>query len=221
MDRSRRAVEIWLYHDVLCAWCYVASARLAVLRREFGNAVRWSFRPYALRTAERLPSAKEVSSWIRDVEMARKEPEGARLSSALWTSGDPPVSSIAPLLAIEAAGLQGASARSVYADAMRRAALEEGINVARADVALELAGRLGLNMNRFSAAYHSPHTRHLILEEHRIAGERGVEGVPTLVIDRRWKISGLRAPSVYRRHILACMAKLGMSTGGAPERMLH
>ncbi len=221
MNQRRRFVEICVYEDLLCAWCYIASSRLAILRREFGDAVRWKRRPYPLRIAERVASAKELARWIRDVDVARSEPEGARLSPDLWTSGDPPASNIAPLLAVEAAGLQGAAARSVYMDAMRRAALEQGINIARADVALELASAVGLNMNQFSAAYHSPQTRRFILEEHRGAVARGIDGVPTLVIERRWMISGLRDPSEYRRHIRSCMTKLGLSTDGSPERMLH
>jgi predicted DsbA family dithiol-disulfide isomerase len=155
------------------------------------------------------------------VNQARREPEGALLSPDLWIGGDPPASNIAPLVAIEAAGLQGTLARTRYADALRRAALEGGVNVARADVALELAGALGLNMNRFAAAYHSSQTRRSVLEEHRMAKERGIDGVPTLVIDRRWMISGLRDLAEYRRHILSCMAKLGAPREGSPESMLH
>jgi len=217
----RREVEIWFYQDVLCAWCYIVSERVASLRREFADAVRWRSRPYPPRAAERVPPPSEISRWIRDVKMARGEPEGARLSPDLWTGGDPPASNIAPLVALEAAGLQGPVARSMYAEALRRAALEGGVNVARADVALELAGALGLNMNRFAAAYHSAQTRRWVLQEHRTAKERGIDSVPTLVINRRWMISGLRDLAEYRRHILACMAKLGAPEQGSPERMLH
>lgn len=216
-----REVEIWLYQDALCAWCYIASERVAFLRREFGDAVRWRSRPYPLRSAERVPPPSEIASWLRDVKMARSEPEGKRLSPDLWIGGDPPASNVSPLVAIEAAGLQGAVARSMYAEALRRAALEAGVNVARADVALELAGAVGLNMNRFAAAYHSTQTRRWVLEEHRMAKERGIDRVPTLVINRRWMISGLRDLAEYRRHILSCMAKLGAPKEGAPERMLH
>jgi predicted DsbA family dithiol-disulfide isomerase len=216
-----RSVEVWLYQDLLCAWSYVASARIAALSRDFGDAVRWRIRPYPLRLAERVPSAAEISSSIRDIEMARREPEGRRLSPDLWTSGDAPDSRISPLIALEAAGLQGPSAHSVFSEALRRAALEGGINVARPDVALELAGAAGLDMNRFAAAYHSPHTRRLILEEHRNAEERGIKRVPTLIIDRRWMISGLRDVSEYARHLRTCLAKLGLSTGGSSEQMLH
>lgn len=216
-----RRVEIWLYQDALCAWCYVASARIAALSREFGDAVRWRLRPYPVRLAERIPAPSEITGAIRDVETARCEPEGRKLTPELWAGKDPPHSRISPLVAIEAAGLQGGWARSLFADGMRRAALEDGINVARPDVALELAGAVGLNMSRFAAAYHSAQTRRLVLEEHRSAVERGINGVPTLIINRRWMISGLRDASEYRRHLRACLAKLGMSTGGSSAPMLH
>ncbi|HME91126.1 MAG TPA: DsbA family protein, partial [Myxococcaceae bacterium] len=202
-------------------WCYVASVRLALLRREFGEAVRWTFRPFPLRIAEGVPSPKEVSRWVKEIERARLESEGIRLRADLWTGGDPPRSSIPALVALEAARLQGASARQALAKAMQRAALEEGVNVCRSDVALELASSVGLEMNRFVAAYQSTQTRQLVLEEYRVAGERGVNGVPTLVIGERWMISGLRDLSEYRRHILSCMGKLGMSTRGSPETLLH
>src|SRR5262249_39621817 len=128
---------------------------------------------------------------------------------------------VSPLVAIEAAGLQGAWARSVFVEAMRRAALENGINVARPDVALELAAAVGLEMGRFAAADRSLHTRRLVLQEHRSAGERCITRVPTLIINRRWMICGLRSPSEYRRHLRACLAKLGMATGGLSASMLH
>lgn len=218
---TTRPVEICLYQDALCAWCYVASARIAALTREFGEAIRLKSRPYPVRIAERIPAEAEIASAVRDIELARREPEGSRLTPELWAGKDPPESRLWPLIAIEAAGLQGVAARSLFAEAMRRAALEGGINVARADVALELAGRIGLKMTRFAAAYHSPHTRQLVLEEHRSALERGIKRVPALIIDRRWMISGLREPSEYRRHLRACLAKLGMSTGGSSAPMLH
>ena len=91
---------------------------------------------------------------------------------------------------------------------MQRAALEQGVNVTRTDVVFELASRVGLAMNHFSAAYHSEETRKLILDEHPLASSRGVRGVPTLVIAGRWMVCGLRDVAEYREHILTCMGKL-------------
>jgi predicted DsbA family dithiol-disulfide isomerase len=104
---------------------------------------------------------------------------------------------------------------------MQRAALEQGVNVSRTDVVFELASRVGLAMNDFSAAFHSEETRRLILDEHRLAASRGVRGVPTLVIGGRWMICGLRDLSEYREHILACLGKLAAPRAGSSERLVH
>ena len=40
-------VELVLFHDVLCSWCYLADARLEVLREEYGPSVRWTSRTQA------------------------------------------------------------------------------------------------------------------------------------------------------------------------------
>jgi predicted DsbA family dithiol-disulfide isomerase len=222
MQRSPKPLEIVVYQDVLCAWCYVAERRLETLRPEFGEAIRWSFRPFALRVKDAVSTPQELHEWVVQLERARKEPEGRALSKELWLSGDPPRSSIPALTALEAARLQDREAASQLARRMQRAALEHGLNVARPDVTLELASSVGLDMNRFAVAWQSPETRKLVIEEHRLASTRGVKGVPTLVIGGRWMLRGLRAVREYRRHILDCLGKFergDVDPGGPP--ILH
>lgn len=221
MNRPPCALRISVYEDLLCAWSYIADARLLALRRELGDAVRWRFRPYPLRLDDVVPGQRELAKWVGDLERARQELEGHRLRTDLWRTGDPPLSSVPALVALEAAGMQGSWARFTLSRTMRRAALEEGINISRPDVAFELADSIGLTMNRFIAAYQSPQLRRLVLDEHRIAERRGVKRVPTIVIGERWMISGLREISEYRRHILDCMGKLERSTAGSRQSMLH
>jgi predicted DsbA family dithiol-disulfide isomerase len=214
-------LRISVYEDLLCAWSYIADARLQPLRRELGDAVRWRFRPYPLRLDEVALKQRELSEWVGDLERAQREHEGQRLRADLWRNGDPPCSSVPALVALEAAGLQGSWARFSLGRAMRRAALEEGINIARPDVAFELADSVGLRMNRFIAAYQSPQLRRLVFDEHRIAAERGVKGVPTVVVGGRWMISGLRGLGEYRSHILDCIGKLALPTGVSRQSVLH
>src|SRR5438045_3238477 len=54
------AVELVLYHDVLCSWCYVADARLDYLRDEYGGVAEWHLRPYALREQEVNDAVEEA-----------------------------------------------------------------------------------------------------------------------------------------------------------------
>jgi predicted DsbA family dithiol-disulfide isomerase len=125
----------------------------------------------------------------------------------LWLGGDLPRSSIPALAALEAAALQGSEARHQLAGAMRRAALEQGLNVTRPDIAMELAWSIGLDMDRFVPAMKSDQTQRLILQERSLAISRGVSGVPALVIGGRWLLSGLREVGEYRDHIRACMLR--------------
>lgn len=218
-----KPLQITVYQDVLCSWCYLADLRLESLRKEFGDAVRWRVRPYPLRIVDTLPTEKELRGLSEEIRRAKDEPDPAArlLTTDLWLGGDPPRSSLPGLAALEAARLQGPQARTFLARAMQRAALEQGVNVSRTDVVFELASRVGLSMNDFSAAFHSEETRRLILDEHRLAAVRGVRGVPTLVIGGRWMICGLRDLSEYREHILACMGKLAAPRAGSSERLVH
>ena len=221
MNSAHRPLQVFVYQDVLCGWCYVADQRLDVLRRELGGTVKFIPRPYALRTAEGLPTAREVKVAITELQRAQKEAEGKRLSVELWQGTDLPRSSVATLAALEAARVQGAEQRQVFYKAMQHAALVEGINVTRADVLFELAEKLSLQMNRFAATFNSQETRRLILEEHRIATDRGVRGVPTLVIGGRWMVSGVREVSEYREHILGCLGKRERANFRTSESILH
>lgn len=222
MHRSLKPLEIVVYQDVLCAWCYVATARLDVLRREFANVVRWRYRPYPLRIKDAPLTQKERRDWLSELTRAKKEPEGKRLSKELWQAQQAPRSSLPALTALEAARLQGPDAREVLLRSMQRTSLELGMDVTRPDVTLELASSIGLDMNRFVAAWQSNQTHKLVMQEYRFASERGVVGVPTLVIGGRWMLSGLREVAEYRNHILDCLSKHGrddVESGGA--RTLH
>jgi predicted DsbA family dithiol-disulfide isomerase len=221
MTLRRPPLEITVYQDVLCAWCYVAEVRLEQVRRELGDAFRWRRRPYALRVKDSLPTKRELKGWIREVNTACKEPEGGLLTPALWTQPQPPRSSVPALQALEAARLQGPELHQALGLSMQRAALEQGIDVTRSDVLYELACHVGLNMNRFSAAFATGQCRRLVLQEHKLASERGVRGVPTVVIAGRWMICGLREVAEYRNYILDCATKLSTPGVGNPEGLVH
>jgi len=221
MSRSPKQSQVLVYQDVLCPWSSLAELRLMPLQRELADVFRFVSRPYPLRPMESLPSEEEIARAVHELEDAAREREALPLRAELWTSGDPPRSTVEPLAALEAARLQGESARVELQTRLRHAALEQGLNVTRPDVVFELAARSGLQMNRFSAAFGSPQTRRLIREEHRLARGRGVRRVPTLVIASRWMISGVRETAEYRDLLLACVGKLERARTPVLERLVH
>jgi len=217
-----KPLQLVMYRDVLCAWCYVAEHRLAALCAELGPLVRLSHRPFALRLHDVAPTPRETAAATRELSRARREPEAQNLQPGLWTGGDPPRSSLPPLLALAAARAQGPEAHRALAQALRTAALEQGINVTRSDVLYELAGRAGLRMGRFAASFTAPATRHFVLGIHANASARGISRVPTLVVAGRWKIEGLREPSEYKDLILGCFSRAAKGRdGGDDDQRVH
>ncbi len=211
-------LEVVLYHDALCSWCYLADARLAVLREEYGDALDFSYRAFPIRPQDALPTAREARLLARHWRRVAKEPEGAGIVPDLWSSNDPPRSTLPPLIALEAARVQGASRRDALLGALREAAFKRGINVARRDVLIELGERVGLEMGRFLAALGAPATEEAVRSEHQEARSRGVRGVPALVLGGEWLVSGARPLSEYRELLATYLTR---RHGSVSERLLH
>jgi predicted DsbA family dithiol-disulfide isomerase len=195
------ALEVTLWHDVLCSWCYLADARLDFLRDEYGELVRWNLRPYPLRPENQLPDKKERTSLARSYRKVAREIEGKGIKADLWTGNDPPHSSLPPLVALEAALPQGVQLQRDLLVAMRKAAFHDGINVARRDVQVELAGRVGLDLQRFIQRLDDPRTEQDVNDASSEAESLGIKGVPAVVIGGEWLMQGCRDLTEYRQVI--------------------
>jgi len=213
------ALEVVLFHDVLCSWCYIADERLAQLRAEYGGAVRWSLRAYPLRPENQLPDKKERSQFARHFRKLAREEEGKGVKPDLWTGQDPPASSLPPLLALEAALSQGEALQHQLLRSLRRAAFVEGINVARRDVQLELAAQAGLDLPRLISRLDDPQTALTVEASVEEAEALGIKGVPALVIGAEWLMQGCRETSEYRQVIDKYLRERASSP--AELRILH
>jgi predicted DsbA family dithiol-disulfide isomerase len=211
-------LELVLFHDVLCSWCYLADARLESLRDEYGNALKWSLRPYPLRPESQMPGKKERQILARHYRRIAKESEGKGVKPDLWIGEDPPVSSLPPLVALEAALRQGPAVQRELLRAMRRAAFVEGINVARRDVQVELASRAGVDLHEFVEALDDASVEQSVTESGDEAESLGIRGVPALVIGGEWLMQGCRDTSEYR-HVIDKYLRERRS--GPPVRTIH
>ncbi|HWV37976.1 MAG TPA: DsbA family protein [Vulgatibacter sp.] len=219
MKRHEASIDLVLHHDVLCPWSALAESRLRIVVEECEGAVRLELSPFAIRVEERLPSSREALSAIRAIRKVAKEPEGRGIKPDLWRSGDPPRSSVPPLVALEAAKILGGdAAHSRLLVAMRRAAFRHGVNISRDDVILELAEKCGLDVGRFATAFASQATRRLITSKHEQASFRGVRSVPSLVIGGEWIVCGARSLEEYRETIRRFGEQHALRI---PDRVVH
>lgn len=212
------ALELVLYHDVLCSWCYVADARLEYLRDEYGPLARWRLRPYPLRPENQLPDKKERAVLARHFRRVSREREGAGIKADLWTGADPPASSLPPLVVLEAALAQGSERQRALLKAMRRAAFIEGINIARRDVQLELAAQAGLDLTHLVERLDDPRLEPEVTDSVEEAEALGIKGVPALVIGGEWLMQGCRDLTEYRQVIDKYLRE---RVAPAQMRMMH
>jgi predicted DsbA family dithiol-disulfide isomerase len=212
------ALELVLYHDVLCSWCYVADARLDYLRDEYGPLLRWRLRPYALRPENQLPDKKQRAVLARPFRRVAREKEGKGVKADLWTGQDPPSSSLPPLVALEAALSQGPALQRALLEAMRRKAFIEGINVARRDVQVELAAQVGMDVARFLERLDDPRLPQEVNDAVEEPEGLGIKGVPALVIGGEWLMQGCRDLSEYRQVIDKYLRE---RVADAPVRLVH
>lgn len=211
-------LEVVLYHDVLCSWCYLADQRLSVLRAEMGDALDLSYRAYAIRPEPEAVSPRDARVLARHYKRVAKEPGGEGIVPDVWLSGDPPASTLPPLVALEAARLQGLGRRDALLLSLREAAFRRGLNVSRRDVIIELAQRVGLDVERFVTALDAPATEQAVRAEHAEGHGRGVRGVPTLLVNGDARLTGARPLAEYRKIFRRL---LGKGAGASPERLLH
>jgi predicted DsbA family dithiol-disulfide isomerase len=211
-------IELTLFHDVLCGWCWVAEKRLLLLKEELGDLISLEHRPFMVHE-DAMPTARERRSRARTLRRVAREKEGRGIKPDLWLSEDPPRSSLPPLIALEAARIVGGpEGRTRMHEALRRAALRSGINVSRDDVLVELAHRVELDVSRFLTALRSSETRRLVIEQHEDAASHGIDAVPAVTIGDEWLLTGARTIDEYREAILRYARTRGLIV---PERTIH
>ena len=215
-----KQISLILHGDVLDPWSWIAEKRIAIAADELhGRFTPIAHALLARRWEARAPSAVERRTRARELKRAAREPDAPPFSTELWSSaGHGPCSSAPALVAIAAAGLQGRAAEAVLREAVREAALVRGLDVTRADVLVEIAGRAGLDLGRFVPALEAPGTERALLDDIADAADRGIERSPSLVIGDDWMVVGLRSLRDYR---LVLKRYLAMRAGTPVEHTVH
>ncbi|MDR7428225.1 MAG: DsbA family protein [Armatimonadota bacterium] len=200
MDRHNETVELEFFHDVLCAWCYALSPRVPQLVSEYPE-VRVVHRAFAL-----APSPEAIVVMFGSKEAGKREilshwraanrnDDEHRIRADLMATRpfDYPYS-MPGLLACKAAERQGGQeAHGAMFDRVQRAHLTECLNIADFEVLRQCAHDVGLNVARWERDYHAPDTRDQVEQDLVRARLYGITGVPTLVADHTYGLTGAQS----------------------------
>ena len=172
--------------------------RLEKIQEEFGEscAIEWKsflLRPYPEpKTLEQF--RKYTESWLRPAA----EPESG--SFTVWSTEEPPPShSVPPAIAAKAAAKQGAETFARYHRALMENYFHLNRNITEAESLVRIAADSGLDVPAFLSGLGDEALAREVVDDHNLAVSMGISGVPTVIVDGRWRVTGAQPREVYRR----------------------
>ena len=200
-------VELIVYSDYLCPWCYNAAVRMRRLEEEFGDALRVEWRSFLLRPEPRPRRDLEAfRSYTRSWQRPAEQEEAGEFRPWQGDAG-PPTHSVPPHRVAKAAARHGEAAFRRMHERLLRAYFSESRDVTDPDTLRELWIDAELPEQAFDR-WTDPQLLQEVHEEHREALEVGVTGVPALrMLGIDAVVVGAQPLETYRRWVERFRAK--------------
>lgn len=204
-----RSVPLVVYSDYVCPWCYMVYTSLEAAAKEVPVEVEW--RAFELRPRESLdqmdPEAeaekkRQIEAFWPRVEQMAKDVYGlTNIKRGRW-GVDTRAAHIGAKIAREA-GREDEYHRRVFA-----AHWIEEKDIGNPQTLAEIAAQSGIDAQAFEAALGSQQMVDEVTAEAAEAHRLGIRGVPALIIDRRYLLSGAQ-PKESLVRILSQYARTG------------
>jgi len=200
MEAVALNIEIW--SDVVCPWCYIGKRRFEAAVREFDGEVEVTWRSFEL--DPQAPATREHTATEHLAAKYGMSEEQAESSHAQMTElaaqegleyhferarGGNSFDAHRLIHLAAAHGKQGEAQERVM-----RAYFTEGVAIGDREQLIALGDELGLEDAR--AALESDQYADAVRADEVLAQRIGIQGVPFFVLDRRYGVSGAQPPDV-------------------------
>jgi predicted DsbA family dithiol-disulfide isomerase len=171
-------VEIDVWSDHVCPFCYLAEPTLAQVEKEFKAAVQINWRAFELRP-EPVPTLDPKGDYLRDVWARAVYPMAKARGKVLHL---PPVQPRSRLAHEAAAFAREKQRFNEMNDALFRAFFEHGKDIGKPEVLAKIAGDTGLNSDELLEALAEGSYRGPVLKDEALAQKLGLSGVPASLV---------------------------------------
>ena len=201
-------MPVTIYSDVICPWCYLGKRRFEAALRAPGMpqqlAVTW--RPFELnpdmpaegmeRATYRARKFGPEKARQSDQQMAERGCE-VGIAFAFDKMQRTPNTRLAHRL-IWQAGQQSGEAQNALVDRLFKGYFEEGLDIGRKEVLLDLATAAGLDFVMTSRALDEDDSLEAVIELENKGLSMGISGVPYFVLIDKYAISGAQPPEMWQ-----------------------
>ena len=172
--------------------------RLAKIAEEFGESSLIEWKSFLLRPYPEQRPLEEFRRYTESWSRPAAEPESGRFT--VWSTDEaPPSHSAPPAIAAKAAARQGAEAFARYHRALMENYFHQNHNITAPENLVRVARETGLDVAAFVEALRDPVIGREVVDDHNEAVSMGISGVPTVIVDSRWKVAGAQPREIYRR----------------------
>jgi predicted DsbA family dithiol-disulfide isomerase len=212
-------VDIQVWSDVICPWCYLGKHRLEKALEGFDTDVTVTFRAFQLDpTPVPVPAPIKESLAAKFGGTDRAEQMFAHVTAIAAGEGltlnfDRAIAANtfdAHRLVAWAAG-QGRQLDMI--DALQRAHFTDGIDVGSHAMLAAVAGSIGLDAPAASHYLESGAGADAVNTDLAEAQELGIRSVPTFVIDGRYAVQGAQEPATLRAALEEIARRESVDTG--------
>ncbi len=191
-------IDLVIWSDFLCPWCYVGTVRLQDVKEYFGDQVNITWKSFLLKPETKTPDREKfiqyTQGWKR---MADLEPKA---SFSPWASVNAPPTGSLPA---QVANKIVASESPEYSEAMHMRLLEayfsENLDISDWTVLSRLACSVGFDESTFLSLVEARRLKvsEIVIGEHNVAIGQGVTSVPTVIIDKVLPVPGAQETETY------------------------
>lgn len=171
-------VQIDVWSDYVCPFCYLAEPALAQLTAGGDGEVNVVWRAFELRP-DPVPTLDPKGEYLRKAWAQSVYPMAAQRGMTLKLPPVQPRSRLAHEATLFAASRHK---QREMTHAIFRAFFEKGIDIGREEELVRLASELGLDPAEVTEALQSGRHRAQVLEDEALAESFGLSGVPAMVI---------------------------------------
>ncbi|MFI7545533.1 DsbA family protein [Actinoplanes sp. NPDC049599] len=195
-------IEIW--HDLVCPWCYLGKRRLEAVLLGYPGDVTMTFRAYQLDPAPvpaPLPIKQAMTAKIGDprrVEQMFQHVTGIARREGLALDYDRALAANTFDAHRLVAWAAAQELQLNMIETLQRAHFIDGVDLGAHRELARLAGEIGLDGRAALAHLASPAGTDAVNADLAEARELGITSVPTFVVDRRYVIQGAQEPAALR-----------------------
>ncbi|KPC71147.1 DsbA family oxidoreductase [Laceyella sacchari] len=196
-----------IFHDIVCPWCRIGKKNLftalAEWKREHGEEVTIRYRSYLLEPdmpKEGRPFQEHMAEKMGGQErMMQVFAQVTRAGADIGLHFDFTKIERMPNTWLAHTLLKCTPPALVEGmlDALHVAEFEEGKDVGSLEVLLELAARVGLDLDEVRTALTEDAKRAEIEADLALARQIGIQGVPFVIIDEKLALSGAHSPANF------------------------